>query len=190
MITLTETAHRKVGEFVAEAGEECRGVRVRAARVGKYTFRYQIHLVREADTDETDIAVPLEGFSVYLDPQSAEWMDGATIDFLTLESGSGFQIDNPAASPVWNDPVSQKVQKVIDERVTPVVGAHGGWVELDRVEGNTAYVHLGGGCQGCASASFTLSQGIASVITSEVEEIAQVVDETNHEAGSSPYYAP
>lgn len=190
MITLTEAARTKIAEFVAEAGEECRGVRVRAGRVGRYTFRYQIHLVREADTDASDTVLPADGFSVFLDPQSAEMMEGSTIDFLTLESGSGFQIDNPAASPAWEDPVAQKVQKVIDERVTPVVGAHGGWVELDRVEGDTAFVHLGGGCQGCASASFTLSQGIASVITSEVEEIEHVVDETNHEAGSSPYYAP
>ena len=190
MITLTDAARQKIAEYVAEAGEECRGVRVRAAKVGSYTYRYQIHLVREADMDPSDSTIPCGDFVVCLDPQSADWMDGATIDFLTLENGSGFQIENPAASPVWDDPVSQKVQRVIDERVTPVVGAHGGWVELDRVDGNTAYVRLGGGCQGCASASFTLSQGIASVITSEVDEIEQVVDETNHEAGATPYYSP
>ena len=189
MITLTESARQKVGEFVAEAGTDCRGVRIRAARVGSHTFRYQIHLVREADTEDNDTRLPFAGFTVYLDPQTAQWMEGSTIDYLTLDSGSGFQIDNPAASPSWEDPVCQKVQKVIDEKVTPVVGAHGGWVELDRVEGNTAYVRLGGGCQGCASASFTLSQGIASVITSEVQEIDHVVDETNHHAGSQPYYS-
>jgi Fe/S biogenesis protein NfuA len=59
---------------------------------------------------------------------------------------------------------------------------------LDRVEGDTAYVHLGGGCQGCSSASFTLSQGIESVITTEVAEIEHVVDETDHGAGSQPFY--
>jgi Fe/S biogenesis protein NfuA len=190
MIHLTDAARQKVGEFVAEAGADCRGVRIRAARVGSHTFRYQIHLVREADTEENDTRLPFAGFTVYLDPQTAQWMEGSTIDYLTLDTGSGFQIDNPAALPNWADPVCQKVQKVIDEKVTPVVGAHGGWVELDRVEGNTAYVRLGGGCQGCASASFTLSQGIASAITSEVEEINQVVDETNHVAGDQPYYTP
>jgi Fe/S biogenesis protein NfuA len=189
MINLTDSARQKVGEFVAEAGAECRGVRIRAARVGSHTFRYQIQLVRQTDTDPSDTRLPLAGFTIFLDPQTAEWMEGATIDFLTLDTGSGFQIDNPAASPHWEDPVSQKVQKVIDEKVMPVVGAHGGWVELDRVEGSTAYVRLGGGCQGCASASFTLSQGIASAITAEVEEIRHVVDETNHQAGSQPYYS-
>lgn len=188
MITVTENAQAKIGDFVADAGEECRGVRIRAARVGKYTFRYQIHLVREQDIEDGDTRIDLDGVSVVVDPQSAEWMEGATVDFLTLESGEGFQIENPAATPTWDDPVARKVQEVIDTRVLPVVGAHGGWVELDRVEGDTAYVHLGGGCQGCSSASFTLSQGIESVITTEVEEIEHVVDETNHGAGSQPFY--
>jgi Fe/S biogenesis protein NfuA len=188
MITVTETAQVIIGEFVADAGEECRGVRIRAAKVGRYTFRYQIHLVRDQDIEDSDTRIDLDGFTVVVDPQTAEWMEGATVDFLSLESGEGFQIENPAATPTWDDPVAKKVQEVIDNKVLPVVGAHGGWVELDRVEGNTAYVHLGGGCQGCSSASFTLSQGIESVITTEVDEIEHVVDETDHGAGSQPFY--
>jgi Fe/S biogenesis protein NfuA len=157
--------------------------------VGRYTYRYQIHLVREQDTADEDLSIDFEGFSVFLDPQTSDWMDGSTIDYLEMDSGAGFQIDNPAATPTWDDAVCQKVQEVIDTKVTPVVGSHGGWVELDRVEGDTAYVHLGGGCQGCASATFTLKQGIESVITTDVPEIEHVVDETDHESGSQPYYS-
>jgi Fe-S cluster assembly iron-binding protein IscA len=73
MITLTESARQKVGEFVAEAGTDCRGVRIRAARVGSHTFRYQIHLVREADTEENDTRLPFAGFTVYIDLQTAQW---------------------------------------------------------------------------------------------------------------------
>jgi len=188
MISVTDTAKEKLAEYVAEAGEDCQGIRVRAAKVGRYTFRYQIHLVQEQDVDEQDMRVDLGDFSIVLDSQSSEWMDSATVDFKTLEDGSGFEIDNPSATPKWDDPVAQKVQQVIDDKVLPTVGSHGGWVELDRVEGDTAYVQLGGGCQGCSSASFTLTQGIASVITSEVEEIENVVDETDHTSGSQPYY--
>jgi Fe/S biogenesis protein NfuA len=77
---------------------------------------------------------------------------------------------------------------VIDEKVLPVVGAHGGWVELDRVEGDTAYVSLGGGCQGCSSAGFTLSAGIEQAICSEIDEIEHVVDVTDHDSGQEPFY--
>jgi len=189
MITLTDTAKDKVREFVSGAGDECVGLRVRATRVGKFTFRYQIHLVREQDVDTSDAKVEDEGFALYLDPQTSEWMEGATLDFLDTDEGSGFQIDNPAANPQWDDPVAKKVQETIDHKVLPALGGHGGWVELDRVEGDTAYIHLGGGCQGCSSASFTLKEGIESVITKEVEEIAHVVDETDHSSGENPYYA-
>lgn len=188
MITVTETAKQKLGEYVADAGPDCRGVRIRVIRVGRYTFRYQMQLVRDQDLAEDDHEVSGEGCTVYLDPQSADWMDGATVDYLTLESGEGFQIDNPAATPAWDDPVARRVQEVIDAKVLPVVGAHGGWVELDRIEGSTAFLHLGGGCQGCASASFTLKEGIEKVIVAEVPEIEQVVDETNHASGDQPYY--
>jgi Fe/S biogenesis protein NfuA len=189
MITVTDNAKQEIGKFVTDAGEECIGVRIRAAKVGKFTYRYQIHLVREQDLDDDDTRVQLDDFAIVLDPQTDEWMEGAKVDYMTLDSGSGFQIDNPAANPKWDDPVCQKVQEGIDTKVLPVVGAHGGWVELDRVEGDTAYVHLGGGCQGCSSASFTLSQGIANVITTEVPEIEHVVDETDHAAGAQPYHS-
>jgi len=188
MITVSDNAQQKIGEFIADAGDECRGVRIRAAKVGKYTFRYQIHLVREEDIEDDDTRVELDKFAVVVDSQSAEWMEGSTIDYLSMESGEGFQIDNPAATPEWQDPVARKVQEVIDTKVLPVVGAHGGWVELDRVDGDTAYVHLGGGCQGCSSATFTLKQGIESVITTEVAEIENVIDETDHTSGDQPFY--
>ena len=37
--------------------------------------------------------------------------------------------------------------------------------------------------------TFTLKEGIASVITKEVPEIAHVVDETEHAHGANPYYS-
>ena len=188
MITLTDTAREKMQEFVEQADEECIGIRVLAAKVGRYTFRYQMQLTRERDLIEGDTRVDFDGFEVVMDPQTAELMEGATLNFLTVETGEGFEIDNPASDPGWEDPLYKRVQQVIDEKVLPVVGAHGGWVELDRIDGDTAYVSLGGGCQGCSSAGFTLTAGIESAICQEVDEIEHVVDVTNHQAGQQPFY--
>lgn len=188
MITLTQTARDKIVEFVEEADGDCIGIRVLAAKVGRHTFRYQMQLTRDQDSIDGDTHVDFEGFCVVLDAQTAELMSGATLDYLDLETGEGFEIKNPAADPNWDDPLHQKVQQVIDEKVLPVVGAHGGWVELDRIEGDTAYVSLGGGCQGCSSAGFTLSAGIEQAICHEVDEIEHVVDVTDHESGSEPFY--
>jgi len=188
MITLTESAREKIGNFVDEADEECIGIRVLAAKVGKHTFRYQLQLTRDDDLMDGDTQIDFTGFSVVVDPETAEAMQGSTIDYLTLETGEGFEITNPAADPGWDDPLYKRVQDVIDQKVLPVVGAHGGWVELDRIEGDTVYVSLGGGCQGCSSAGFTLSAGIEQAICEEIDEIMHVVDVTDHEAGQQPFY--
>ena len=55
-------------------------------------------------------------------------------------------------------------------------------------EGDTAYVRLGGGCQGCGMAAMTLKRGVESAIRAAVPEIRQVVDVTDHAAGANPYY--
>jgi Fe/S biogenesis protein NfuA len=188
MITLTQTARDKIVEFVDEADDECIGIRVLAAKVGRHTFRYQMQLNREQDSIDGDTRVDFDGFCVVLDVQTAQLMAGATLDYLDLETGEGFEINNPASDPGWEDPLHQRVQQVIDEKVLPVVGAHGGWVELDRIEGDTAFVSLGGGCQGCSSAGFTLSAGIEQAICQDIDEIEHVVDVTDHESGSEPFY--
>jgi len=189
MITLTQTARDKIVEFVDEADDECIGIRVVAAKVGRHTFRYQMQLNREKDAIDGDTRVDFDGFCIVLDAQTAQIMTGATLDYLNLESGEGFEINNPASDPGWEDPLCQRVQQVIDEKVLPVVGAHGGWVELDRIEGDTAFVSLGGGCQGCSSAGFTLSAGIEQAICHEIDEIEHVVDVTDHQAGEEPFYS-
>lgn len=187
MISLSERAVAAVRGFIEQGGDECAGLRIRAQRVGRHTFRYQLHLVRADDLAADDTRLDLGPVTLWLDPRTAASMAGARLDYLELESGAGFEISNPQAEPSWEDPVCRHVQEVIDHRVLPVVGAHGGWVELDRVEGDTAYVALGGGCQGCSSAVFTLKEGIESVILREVPEIRHVVDVTDHAAGSEPY---
>src|SRR5919107_1225668 len=56
------------------------------------------------------------------------------------------------------------------------------------VEQGTAYLKLGGGCQGCAMATVTLSQGIERAIIQAVAEITSVVDVTDHQSGTNPYF--
>ena len=82
----------------------------------------------------------------------------------------------------------EKIQYLIDQQINPGVAAHAGFVELVDVRDDTVYLRLGGGCQGCGAADFTLRQGIESVIRREVPEIRQVVDITDHAAGENPYY--
>lgn len=187
MITFAETASQKIKEILVDSEEDSNGLRIRAAKVGTYTFRYGLQLVGEDDVTEDDMVVEAEGFKAYLDPQTAEWMQGATIDFVERDGNAGFQINNPAAEPQWSDPVAKKVQQVLDQRVLPSLAQHGGWIELTGVEDGVAYVQLGGGCQGCSGAQVTLNEGIKTVILEQVPEIREVVDGTDHSSGANPY---
>src|SRR5438034_4899433 len=46
----------------------------------------------------------------------------------------------------------RSIQKVIDEMINPGVASHGGFVQLIDFQDYTAYIKMGGGCQGCGSA--------------------------------------
>ena len=48
---------------------------------------------------------------------------------------------------------------------------------------------MGGGCQGCGAADVTLKSGIERLIKEEIPEITEVLDATDHSAGTNPYYS-
>jgi Fe/S biogenesis protein NfuA len=188
-VTFTDTAREKIREYLEAAPNSPVGLRLVAHPQGRRNFRYDFTLVLEGETYGDDIVEDHGGFALHLDPRSAELLDGTTVDFVSDLSGSGFKIDNPNAKATWDDPVAQRVQQVLDERVTPAVASHGGWVDLVKVENGRAFVEMGGGCQGCGMSKVTLSQGIEAAILEAVPEITEVVDATDHASGTSPYYS-
>ena len=100
--------------------------------------------------------------------------------------GGGFSFDNP--TPLWVDELSQKVADIINNEVNPAVASHGGVVELVGVDDNKAIIAFGGGCQGCGMADVTLKQGVEVMIKEKIPEIIEVIDSTDHAAGTNPFY--
>jgi Fe/S biogenesis protein NfuA len=187
MITFSDEAKSKIGEYVHQM-DGCLGIRVVARKLGQHHFNYDITLVNANDTSEADEITDLGSFNCYLDPASAANLEGASVDWVTDMGGAGFKIDNPQAVVSWDDPIAQKVQQVLDEKVAPALASHGGWVELTAVEGDAAYIQFGGGCQGCGQSQVTLNEGIRTAILAEVPEIKKVLDGTDHASGQNPYY--
>jgi Fe/S biogenesis protein NfuA len=189
MLTITETAQQQINSIMESQGRQGDGLRVGIVGRSSSGFRYTMNLVEEGQETPEDVVVDSGAFKVFIDPQSAPYIEGVTIDYIDNGiQGSGFKIDNP--NPVWTDPLALRVQELIDERINPGVGAHGGHVELLDVKDNTVFVRLGGGCQGCGMVDVTLRQGIEALIREEIPEIHQVVDTTDHASGSNPYYQP
>ena len=100
--------------------------------------------------------------------------------------GGGFSFDNP--NPLWIDDLSREVAEVIAEQVNPVVATHGGHVDLIGVDDGKAVIAFGGGCQGCGMVDVTLKQGVEAIITEGVTGVSEVVDITDHAAGTNPFY--
>lgn len=182
MLTFTETAKNRVLTFISAN----RAQEVAALRVAGNRAEHKLWLVKEEDKQANDEVFDAGGFDVYVDPLSARNLDGATVDFVDDVMQSGFRIAYP--SPRWADPLLQRVQDVLDAQINPGIAGHGGSVAIDRRDGATLYLSMGGGCQGCASAQLTLRQGVEGMIKSAVPEITRVVDITDHAAGENPYY--
>ena len=86
--------------------------------------------------------------------------------------------------------IRQEIQQILDAEINPAIASHGGVISLLDVQNGIAYVKMGGGCQGCASSTATLKQGVEQAIRARVEGVVEILDTTDHAAGTNPYYAP
>jgi len=187
MITFTDEAKQKVREYMDSAEGEPIGVRVMADRLGRHRFQYNMALVMEGESKDQDVVQDENSFKIFVGHESGEWLDGTTVDFVSDFSGSGFRFDNPQSVVKWESPIAQRVQRIIDEKISPALAGHGGWVELLDVEGDAAIIEFGGGCHGCGMSQVTLKDGIETTILQEVPEIKRVLDNTDHGTGENPY---
>ncbi len=187
-IKLTDAARQKFVEFLEAEDEDGLAIRLAIAGRGPHGLNYQLDVVNETDEAKNHIVLEQEGFCLLVDPGSAEQLNGVEIDFLQRGLESGFHFENPNSQ--WQDPVAKAVQAVLDSQINPSIAGHGGFVSLLDVKDATAYIALGGGCQGCGMADVTLKQGVEVAIKNAVPEIEAVLDTTDHAAGENPFYQP
>ncbi|MGQ0644986.1 MAG: HesB/IscA family protein [Elusimicrobiota bacterium] len=95
MLTLTESAVKKVREFYAgDSSLQGKALRVFVEKGGCSSFQYGFAF---DEKKEGDIEVPVDGLQVVVDSQSSSMLSGSTIDYKEDFSGSGFAISNPNA---------------------------------------------------------------------------------------------
>jgi iron-sulfur cluster assembly protein len=95
-IDLTPTAAAKVRELMAEEPDAAELV-LRVAIQGGGCSGFQYGLGFDSGPAEGDVELELEGVRVVVDPYSAPYLTGATVDYLNGLQESGFKIDNPNA---------------------------------------------------------------------------------------------
>ncbi len=93
-VTLSENAVGKLQELIKKNGTvEDTYLRVYVAGGGCSGFRYGLAL--DNKIHEGDEVVQASGVKVVVDPNSREYLDGSSIDYVESVAGSGFMVSNP-----------------------------------------------------------------------------------------------
>lgn len=193
LLTLTDHAIEAIlGIRASEPDADDLALAVTITGVRNLQFVYELTFVDAEEARDDDVLQRFGDLPVIVTADSVSRLDGATI---TVRDG-GLAIDNPnSPSPpigsggaVADGPVADRIRSLLEERINPAIASHGGFAELVSVENDTAFLRMGGGCQGCGLAQVTLSQGIEVAIKDAVPEINHVVDVTDHSSGANPYY--
>ena len=69
----------------------------------------------------------------------------------------------------------KQIETVLNEKVRPSLRAHGGELEIDRLEDGVLYIKLLGQCAGCPSADLTSETLIESELTAALPELVRKV---------------
>jgi len=168
---------------------------LRVAGVGANGFVYETAFMRPEDVNEADHVEKHRELPVAIPTTSIDQLRGSVLD-ITEAGGLVIRNPNPATPELTTEgdaleltgTVEERITQLLDAHINPAIAAHGGFVRLLSVDGSTAHLEMGGGCQGCGLAAMTLRNGIESVIKHNIPEIDTLEDATDHMAGTNPYY--
>ena len=86
--------------------------------------------------------------------------------------------------------LAEAARRVLDAEVNPAIAAHRGRVTVTGVDRGWIRIRLEGGCQGCSLAEVTVRQGIEPLLRARLPAMTGLVDVTDHEAGTGPFFSP
>ncbi len=96
MLTLTDSAVSAVQRFIESAEKPIVGLRIKVEGGGCSGLQYGMKL--EEDVQQTDSVLDFTGVKVLVDSDSANLLEGVTVDFIDGLEGTGFKFENPNAT--------------------------------------------------------------------------------------------
>ncbi|HUO46890.1 MAG TPA: iron-sulfur cluster assembly accessory protein [Acidimicrobiia bacterium] len=93
VVNLTDAAISKVGELISGEGEPGLALRVAVRPGGCSGFSYEMFF--DAEVDSQDLVSEFGDVRVVVDPDSADRLKGAVLDYKDSLMGGGFAIENP-----------------------------------------------------------------------------------------------
>jgi NFU1 iron-sulfur cluster scaffold homolog, mitochondrial len=97
----------------------------------------------------------------------------------------------PSGAPTGTaDSLAEAAREVLDAEVNPAIAAHHGHVAVTGADHGWIRIRLDGGCQGCSLAEVTIRQGIEPLLRARLPALTGLIDVTDHEAGTDPFFSP
>ncbi len=192
MISISSAAQQHFVKLLS-AQPEGTNIRVFVVNPGTSNAECGVSYCPPEAVERTDVLLPFDGFDALVDEVSAPFLEEATIDLVTEETGTQLTLKAPNAKMkrVADDaPLIERIEYFIQSEVNPGLAGHGGHVKLMEItEDGYAVVQFGGGCNGCSMVDVTLKEGIEKQMVATFEgELKGVRDITEHQSGEHSYY--
>ncbi len=193
MIKVSDSAQQYFNRLIGQQDEEGLGLRISVSHPGTPGASCDLQFSPEGQRKEDDRVVELKGFNMFVAAASEKWLADAEIDFEEDPTGGQLTIRAPGikgSEPSADADMTQRINWLLETEINPALASHGGQVSLVEItEKLEVILQFGGGCQGCGMADVTLKQGIEQTLTRNIPEITAVLDVTDHQSGTNPYYA-
>ncbi len=170
------------------------GIRVFVQQPGTPQAETCIAYCRAKDAEVDDIPLDVGPFVTWIEQRSEPFLEDAEVDFREDQFGGQLTIKAPnARAPRVSDdsPLEDRINYVLYTEINPGLASHGGLVTLvEVVDGETAVLQFGGGCQGCAAVDVTLKHGVERSLLDAIPELKAIRDVTDHSFTENAYYQP
>jgi Fe/S biogenesis protein NfuA len=191
MIELSEPALQHFRRLLQTQGGDAVGIRISAVHPGTPKADARLEFCEREDLQGDEWSLDCDGFALYVDSDSAPWLDGAQIDYSSNATGGQLTIKAPkikGSVPGADASLTERVQYLLESEINPMLAAHKGRVALERVDDEgVVWLRFGGGCHGCGMVDVTLKNGIEKTMRERIPEVSAIRDATDHETGAAPY---
>ena len=192
MVSITDSAQEYLAELLKKQDVEGIAVRIFILDAGTPRAETCISFCRPGEEKADDEVKQYEAFRAFMDQHSIPFLEDAIVDFQKDSMGGQLTIKAPnSRMPKLSEdsPLEDRVNYVLYNEVNPGLAAHGGHVTLEEIfEKSIAVLRFGGGCQGCGMVDVTLKDGVEKSLLSQIPQLTEVRDVTDHSVKENAYY--
>ena len=192
MASITEPAQEYLTELLKKQNVEGIAVRIFILDAGTPRAETCISFCRPGEEKEDDEVKQYEGFKAFIDQHSIPFLEEAVVDFARDSMGGQLTIKAPNSrlpKLTEDSSVEDRVNYILYNEINPGLASHGGHVTLEEIfEKSVAVLRFGGGCQGCGMVDVTLKDGVEKTLLSQISQLTEVRDVTDHSIKENAYY--